>query len=451
MAGVPGAIEIDGRLSEAPARPRGHVLAISFGVTVAMWVIAYLGLMQPGLILGELLFALIMAALFMGGYIVGGHSPAGWRDGLLVGLFSALLNLLIMGSMLVDPATRRLHERAPLWIGGLVIGSMALAGAGAAIGRRFRPAGPASRHWHHDFLCVAAVAVFLLLVTGGLVTGLRAGLAVPDWPRSFGYNMFLYPVVNMTGGVFYEHAHRLYGSLVGVTSMAIMLSMFRFDRRAGLRILGVVILVMVCIQGVMGGLRVTQLNTVLAIVHGVFGQVVFAAVVAAATLTAPAWVHPRPPLQRPVASADRSASIALAAMMILQVALGALYRHLRREADDPGIAMHHLLSHIALALIVTATAVFVGGRAWALYGDAPPLRRAGMWLILAIAFQLVLGVAAALLVLSGRDSQARAFEIALTTAHQATGALLLALALLLVLWTRRFSVSGPPHAPPGGR
>ena len=66
----------------------------------------------------------------------------------------------------------------------------------------------------------------MLISSGGLVTGFRAGMAVPDWPNTFGHNMFLFPFTKMTGGVFYEHAHRLLGSLVGLTALvlAILLS-----------------------------------------------------------------------------------------------------------------------------------------------------------------------------------------------------------------------------------
>jgi cytochrome c oxidase assembly protein subunit 15 len=416
------------------------VLAITFGVTVAMWVIAYLGLMQPGLLLGELFFVWMMFALFEGGFIAGRRSAAGWRDGLLVGLFSAMLNLLIMGSTLVDPQTHRLHEHALVWVGGMFAGSMALASFGGAVGRRFAPPTLPPRDWFNVFVCVTGVAVFLLLLSGGLVTGLKAGLAVPDWPRSFGYNMFLYPVVNMTGGVFYEHAHRLYGSLVGITSIVLMVSMFRFDRRVSLRVLGAAIFFMVCLQGIMGGLRVTETNTALAIVHGVFGQMVLAAVVAAAALTAPAWLAPTPNLARAPTSPDRAASTVLVVLLILQVAVGALYRHLRREADASDAATHYLYAHIAMAAIVTAVAVFAGGRAWAFHPEAKPLRRTGMWLLVVVGGQLLLGIVAMMLVLSGRDSEASALEVAFTTAHQATGALLLALATALALWTRRFSV-----------
>jgi cytochrome c oxidase assembly protein subunit 15 len=70
------------------------------------------------------------------------------------------------------------------------------------------------------------------LITGGLVTGLKAGLAVPDWPTSYGHNMLLYPLAEMSGGKYVEHAHRLYGMLVGVTAITVAVSLFFFDQRS---------------------------------------------------------------------------------------------------------------------------------------------------------------------------------------------------------------------------
>ena len=118
-----------------------------------------------------------------------------------------------------------------------------------------------------------------------MVTGQQAGLAVVDWPNSFGSNMFLYPLSRMTGGVFYEHAHRLLGSLVGLTTLVLAVFLWRTDERRGVKLLAAAALLLVIVQGVLGGLRVTgrftssmdpahtDPNLTLAIVHGVTGQV----------------------------------------------------------------------------------------------------------------------------------------------------------------------------------
>jgi len=91
--------------------------------------------------------------------------------------------------------------------------------------------------WRTGFAGVAVVAGLLVVVAGGLVTSLEAGLAVPDWPNSFGSNMFLYPLAKMTGGIYYEHAHRLYGSLVGLTTIVLAVVLWFTDDRIWLRAL----------------------------------------------------------------------------------------------------------------------------------------------------------------------------------------------------------------------
>ncbi|MFN9956993.1 MAG: COX15/CtaA family protein, partial [bacterium] len=100
-----------------------------------------------------------------------------------------------------------------------------------------------------------------MIVLGGIVTGYEAGLAVPDWPNSFGHNMLLYPVSEMKGGIFYEHAHRLFGMLVGLSSFTLAALCWRHERRASIRWAASALLFMVCVQGLMGGLRVTGMFT----------------------------------------------------------------------------------------------------------------------------------------------------------------------------------------------
>ena len=242
-----------------PVNSRGKTLAIGFGTTTGMWVVCYVAMMNPGMIVGEALFVLVLACLVAGGFVAGRNrtlnEPA-WLAGLKVGLVASLLNLLIVGALLVDPQTHRLQAHAAQWIGGDFAASFLLAIAGAIIGVSASPRAATPVNWHQRFVCVGAATVFLLLITGGLVTGLKAGLAVPDWPTSFGHNMLLYPLAEMSGGKYFEHAHRLYGMLVGVTAITLAISMFFFDQRGWMRALGIVYLLMVSAQGVMGGLRV---------------------------------------------------------------------------------------------------------------------------------------------------------------------------------------------------
>ena len=101
---------------------------------------------------------------------------------------------------------------------------------------------------------ILACATFPLLFIGGLVTSLGAGLAVPDWPTTFGYNMFLYPWSKMIGGIFYEHSHRLIASSVGLLTIALAISLWLREKRRWLRWLGIAALLLVVAQGVLVGL-----------------------------------------------------------------------------------------------------------------------------------------------------------------------------------------------------
>src|SRR5499433_3519456 len=172
----------------------------------------------------------------------------------------------------------------------------------------------------HRLALGTAVATAVLIVFGGLVTNTGAALAVPDWPNTFGHNLFLYPWSGMIGGVFYEHSHRLLGATVGLLTVALAASLWR--RGGALRILGVVAVVTVIAQGVLGGLRVVLLRDEIALIHGPLAQAFFALVATLAYLTSPAATA--------TAAADgglRRLSIVACAVTYAQIVLGALLTH----------------------------------------------------------------------------------------------------------------------------
>lgn len=452
-------------LPAAPDRSRASGsftidLSLGFAGTVAMWAVGYVCMTAPGLVVGEILFGVTIATLLGVSILAGRLQPAGfapiaaWRRGLRVGLVSATVNLLIVGSLFGSDADL---ATAAMWIGGLYLVSAAFGAAGGAIGaglpplqREIAPLGL--------FGAVAASAVFLLLITGGLVTGMEAGLAVPDWPNSFGHNMLLYPLGEMTGGIYYEHAHRLYGMLVGVTSLTFLALAWRLDRRIAVRFVTLAVFTMVCVQGLLGGLRVTgnltmsqdaadlAPNLTLAIVHGVFGQVIFATFCGLAVATSGSWGRATPSACAG-ADSDRFLSAALPIALIGQLVLGACYRHLQVHGED-GL-LHHPLwalnSHIAFGVLVAALAVAVGLRSWGRHGDRPVLRRLGLALIATICLQLLLGTAALVAVFVRPGAEIPVWELLITSAHQATGAVLLGMSTMLALWTRRL-VAEPPTA-----
>ena len=129
----------------------------------------------------------------------------------------------------------------------------------------------------HRLFLLATIFTWPLLFVGGLVTTYRVGMAVPDWPTTFGINMFRYNFLNSAWGVFIEHGHRLYGSAVGLCLLIVAPWVQclkkvppRFKAAAWVALLGVIF------QGIMGGLRVTQNSTQLAMFHGCFAQLFFA-------------------------------------------------------------------------------------------------------------------------------------------------------------------------------
>lgn len=487
-------------MESAAMRPnRGMTLAVGFGATTAMWLLCYIALMKPGAVIGEVIFVLTLAIIAAGGSIAGRNEAAdkpGWLAGLKVGGVVALLNFLIVGALLVDPKTKQLQPNAAWWIIGNVIGSAALGAVGGVIGsmkRASRSAGAGaldstgfknlrcfgcgydlrgrdpnakcpecgrpvsdsmrawsqSSPWFFRFLVVAAVTVLLLLVTGGLVTGLRAGLAVPDWPTSFGHNMLLYPLSEMSGGKYFEHAHRLYGMLVGVTAITVAASMFIFDRRPWMRILAVLYLAMVGLQGYLGGTRVTETSIALAIAHGIFGQLVFTTICCLAAMTSPRWKSGIGKASRPTAATDRMLTLVLAIAFLIQLGLGAAYRHLRREMNQPPEPLHALYTHIVFAAIVTLLVVFTASRAMSVNRDLPPLKRLGKGLMHSVGLQILLGVVAMMLVWGRKmETPIPTLEVVVTSMHQIVGAILLAFATMLALWTRRLlaSDSGPKAA-----
>lgn len=173
----------------------------------------------------------------------------------------------------------------------------------------------------HRLALVTCSATFVLILFGGLVTNTGAALAVPDWPTTFGHNMFLYPWSRMVGGIFYEHSHRLIGAAVGALTLVLAAVLWR--ERAPLRWLGLAAAAAVCVQGLLGGLRVVLLKETLAILHGCLAQTFFALLAAIAFLTwrgASARVEGiDPPL--------RLVTLLAAVLVYAQVVFGALLTH----------------------------------------------------------------------------------------------------------------------------
>src|SRR5690242_17391198 len=143
----------------------------------------------------------------------------------------------------------------------------------------------AHNRWLTAFSAVTAAATLGLIAIGGLVTSHGAGMAVPDWPNSFGYNMFLFPVSKWIGGIFYEHTHRLIASTVGLLTLVLCAVTLMIEERPWVKSMSGIAVLAVVTQGVLGGLRVTEHNPVLGLFHACLAQSFFALVATIALVT----------------------------------------------------------------------------------------------------------------------------------------------------------------------
>lgn len=179
-------------------------------------------------------------------------------------------------------------------------------------------------HW---FAVLTAVATFLLLGMGGLVTSHEAGMSVPDWPTTFGYNMFFLPIKFWRGGVFYEHTHRLAASVVGCMTIMLAAWIWWKDHRKWMKRLGLSAFVLIVAQGAVGGLRVILSEDQLGILHGVLAQIFFILVCAIALFTSSLWQRVSGTGKINVPAGLRRLVLATTILIFLQLILGATMRH----------------------------------------------------------------------------------------------------------------------------
>jgi cytochrome c oxidase assembly protein subunit 15 len=277
--------------------------------------------------------------------------------------------------------------------------------------------------WPHRLAILTACATFPLLFIGGLVTSKGAGLAVPDWPTTFGHNMFLYPWAKMVGGIFYEHSHRLAGSLVGLCTIFLALALWFKEPRRWLRWLGLAALAMVIAQGVLGGLRVVLLQSTLAIVHACFAQAFFAFIAGLAVMTSPAWS--RPGAQRQIEDGGKLLRLGVitTAMIYLQVIFGAVLRHTGERLD----------AHLLFAVLVVVHVLLLLGRVMRHHASDPKLVRPAVFLGALLGVQVLLGAASYFGKYTTLLRIPAEAVVYITTTHLAAGALMLAAGVVLTL------------------
>lgn len=294
-------------------------------------------------------------------------------------------------------------------------------------------------------------ATFPLIWVGGLVTTYKAGMAVPDYPSTYGYNLFLYPISTWILGpfdVFVEHGHRLFAALVGLFTILLIVAVYRDARQHRLRRLALLALGGVILQGLLGGARVVLDERTLAMAHACLGPLFFAFVIVFASMTSRFWAAP---LSQPSVASRAPAGLAsvaqlatlAAGLVFLQIVLGALVRHLPVTAR-PDTFTILVKFHLLMAAVLTVFLAFLVIKIIR-YKDFPlVVRRPAKLIGLVMLLQLALGGASWISRygwplgladhnwFAGYTVEAQAIVPSLiVTAHVAIGSLLLGLLALL--------------------
>jgi cytochrome c oxidase assembly protein subunit 15 len=298
----------------------------------------------------------------------------------------------------------------------------------------------------HRYACLVATATLLLVAAGGMVTSTRSGLSVPDWPTTYGHNMFTFPFEQMVGPIFYEHGHRLIASTVGFLTIGLALWTWRVEPRRWVRRLAWLALAAVIIQGVLGGLTVLYLlPDAISISHAGLAQIFFCLTVTIAVVTSKGWREPTAaPLELPIL---RWRMLLLTALVYAQILLGATMRHTGAGLAIPdfplaygrvippfwnlGISLHfaHRLGAVLILVLVITNVLAIRRE----LSSRPEYTRPGALLVLLVLTQITLG---ATVVLTGMHP-------VINTFHVATGALVLATSLTLTLRFHRLRIDGP--------
>jgi cytochrome c oxidase assembly protein subunit 15 len=284
---------------------------------------------------------------------------------------------------------------------------------------------------------LVVLAVIFLLVAGAMVTSTGSGLSVPDWPLSFGQVM-----PPMEGGVFYEHGHRMIATGVGVLTILLAVWLWRRDPRPWMRKLGWVALLLVVLQGVLGGLTVLlKLPVWTSAAHACLAQGFLMVVVFIALALSPGW------------NADRTrltgkshlpiwATIATLAIY-LQLILGAVMRHMNAGLVIPdfplaygglippsftsAIAVH--FAHRIGAVVVTIAVLVASTSALRSAQGGSRFSRPAIFMLVLVAVQVTLGAS---IIWTQR-------QVHVTTTHVVIGAVLLAVSLVLTVRSWRFA------------
>jgi cytochrome c oxidase assembly protein subunit 15 len=272
----------------------------------------------------------------------------------------------------------------------------------------------------HRFAIFLSCCTVLLLMAGALVTSNDAGLAVPDWPLSYG--SLLPPMV---GGIFYEHGHRMIATAVGILTIILAVRLARTESRRWVRNLGWTALGLVIAQGILGGLTVKYLlPPPISTAHATLAQLFFVTVVSITLFTSKWWQSDLRQLDDIGSPRLRSLATFTTVAIFAQLILGAGFRH----------GAFGILPHVIGAVIVLFLVIFTGRTVRKRFGNVRDLRKWGILLQSFVGIQILLGLAAFWAVVKAAQApQPTIVYVTLTVAHVLGGALTLMASVVLML------------------
>jgi heme a synthase len=282
-----------------------------------------------------------------------------------------------------------------------------------------------TQRWLHAYATFVAGATFILIIAGALVTSNDAGLSVPDWPTSFG--SFRMP--RMTGGIKFEHGHRMIAGAVVILTLILAAWLWRSDPRRWVRRLGGIAVLTIFAQAILGGITVLFFLPVdISVAHACLAQAFFCIMVSIALFTNPDWRWDEPKVKDSSSFSLRRLATSTTVLIFLQLMLGAAFRH-----HGFGI-----IPHVVGAGLVTVSILWMLARVLSDYRHERRLRRPAFLLTGLLVAQVALGIGSYWELWSNQNApQPLPPVVLVTTTHVAVGALVLAASLVLTFQTYR--------------
>jgi cytochrome c oxidase assembly protein subunit 15 len=280
--------------------------------------------------------------------------------------------------------------------------------------------------WLHRYAIFIAFCTFILIIAGALVTSNDAGLSVPDWPTSFG--SFRMP--RMVGGVMFEHGHRMIAGTVGILTIILALAIWIKDSRRWVKWVAGAAVLSVLAQALLGGITVLfYLPVAISTSHATLAQIFFCLTASLAFFTRTDWRWDEPKLEDASAASLRHLTAATTGVILVQLVLGAVYRH-------SGIGIQ---PHVVGAGVVTMFVAYVVTRIMTRFSQTTALLRPALLLGALLLLQVFLGIGSYVVKMADRNApQPLPPVVNMTTAHVAVGALVLLTSLYLTYQAHRF-------------